>query len=192
MQDKPENKSNLPSIAEIYADTNLQIIQKHALFQTLVNQEPKKDWIKEHPSAKKKVIIDGQEKYIPMKYIPIERIEWLLVNICLNYRVEIKDTKLMGNSIVVTVRLHYYDHSSKEWNWQDGIGAAPLQTDKGAGAIEFDKLKSAAVQMGAPAAESYAIKDAAEKIGKLFGKDLNRDVVVSYDNIADRYEKAMG
>ncbi len=192
METKPAVPATaLPSIAEIYGNDLMPVIQKDALFQVLVNQPPKPEWIKDHPSAKKKVIVNGREEYVPMKYIPIERVEWLIINICLKYKVEIKDAKLLGNSIMVTVRLHYYDHSSKEWLWQDGIGAAPLQTDKGAGAIEFDKLKSGAVQMGAPAAESYAVKDAAEKIGKIFGKDLNRDTVISYDSLADRYDKAV-
>lgn len=187
-----ENKTNLPTIAEIYANDALPVLQKDALFTTLVNQEPKKEWIKEHPTLKKKVVNDkGQDQYIPLKYIPIERTEWLLTNICLKWRVEIKDSKLIGNSIVVTVRLHYFNHTMNEWDWQDGIGAQPLQTDKGAGAIEFDKIKSGAVQMGAPAAESFAVKDAADKIGKLFGRDLNRDTVLTYDHIVDRYEKAM-
>lgn len=184
-------KNNLPTIAEIYANDALPVLQKDALFITLVNQEPKPEWIKEHPTNKKKVIIDGREHYVPLKYIPIERTEWLLTNICLKWRVEIKDSKLIGNSVLVTVRLHYFNHSSNEWDWQDGIGGAPLQTDKGAGAIEFDKIKSGAVQMGAPAAESYAVKDAADKIGKLFGRDLNRDTVLTYDHIVDRYEKAL-
>lgn len=37
--------------------------------------------------------------------------------------------------------------------------------------------------IGTPAAESYAIKDAAEKIGKLFGKDMNRADQINYDNL---------
>lgn len=190
--DPPKQPSNLPTIAEIYANDLMPVLQKDALFTTLVNQEPKKEWIKEHPTIKKKVLDgNGREQYVPLKYIPIERTEWLLTNICLKWRVEIKDSKLVGNSVVVTVRLHYFNHAVNEWDWQDGIGASPLQTDKGAGAIEFDKLKSGAVQMGAPAAESYAVKDAADKIGRLFGRDLNRDTVLTYDHIVDRYENAL-
>ena len=67
--------------------------------------------------------------------------------------------------------------------WQDGVGAAPLQTDKGAGAIDFNKIKNDAVMKAAPAAESYAVKDATEKIGKLFGKDLNRADKILYDSL---------
>lgn len=174
----PKQESNLPSIAEIYNSDDMPVLQKDSLFQVLVNQPPKATWIKEHPTTKE-------------PYIPIGRIEWLLTNIFLKWRVEIKDTKLIANSVVVTVRLYYFDHSSQEWHWQDGVGAAPLQTDKGHGATDFTAIKSAAVQIGAPAAESYAVKDAAEKIGKLFGKDLNRKENISYDTLQDRYNKVM-
>ena len=91
---------------------------------------------------------------------------------------------MIANSVVVTVRLHYQDVLSNETLWQDGIGAAPLQTDSGAGAIEWDKVKNDAVMKAAPAAESYAVKDAAEKIGKIFGKDLNRADKIMYDSLA--------
>lgn len=181
-------QNNLPSIAEIYADNEMSTIRKDSLFEVLVNQPPKKEWLKDHPLAKTKT--DSGE-WVPVKYIPIERVEWLLTNIFLKKRVEIKSTQLIANSVAVTVRLHYYNHIDKEWLWQDGIGAAPLQTDSGHGATDFNAIKSNAVQIGAPAAESYAVKDAAEKIGKLFGKDLNRKEVISYDTLQDRYSKVL-
>lgn len=190
MENKPakQTNNNLPSIAEIYADTDMAVIQKDSLFQVLVNQNPKPDWIKLHPIIKTQMP-DGS--YVPYQYIPIERQEWLLTNIFLRWRVEVKDVRLIANSVVVTIRLHYFNHTDNEWLWQDGVGAAPLQTDKGAGATEFDKIKSGAVQIGAPAAESYAFKDAAEKIGKLFGKDLNRKEIIGYETLADRYDKVL-
>jgi len=56
-----------------------------------------------------------------------------------------------------------------------------MQNDAEAAASDMTKIKSNAVQIGLPAAESYAIKDAAEKIGPLFGKDLNRrDAIVGF------------
>jgi hypothetical protein len=182
----------LPSINEIYTKDDLSTLQKDSAFQVLLNQEPKKEWLKSHPTAKIQIRdSEGREKYVPLQYIPIQRIEWLLVNIFLKYRVEIKSQALMANSIVVTVRLHYYDHIANEWHWQDGIGASPLQTDKGAGAIDFNNMKSHAVMLAAPAAESYAVKDAAEKIGKLFGKDLNRADAVSFDSLKDKYKELL-
>ena len=74
---------------------------------------------------------------------------------------------MIANSVVVTIRLHYQNPMDGELRWQDGIGGSPMQTAKDASATDFSQIKSGAVMMAAPAAESYAIKDAAEKLGKL-------------------------
>lgn len=168
----PENR-NLPTINDLYNEVALR--EKDNAFNVLMNQNPKESWIKVHPMTK-------------TQYLPIERVEYLLTRIFINWRVEIKSTQLIGNSVVVTVRLHYKSVTTGEWEWQDGVGASPLQTDKDAGAIEFNKLKSGAVMMAAPAAETFAIKDAAEKLGRLFGKDLNRKETMNYDTLADAFE----
>lgn len=164
---------NLPTIVELYSEVATR--EKDNAFNVLMNQPPKDSWVKEHPMTK-------------TKYLPIERVEYLLTRIFINWRVEVKETKLIGNSVVVTVRLHYKSVTSGEWEWQDGVGASPLQTDKGAGAVDFNALKSGAVMMAAPAAESFAVKDAAEKIGRLFGKDLNRKDTMAYDSLIDAFE----
>lgn len=164
---------NLPALQDLYNDKI--VLSKQNDLNILLNQPPNQAWLKQHPTAKK------------VSYIPIERVEYLLTAIFINWKVEIKDVKLIGNSVVTTVRLHYRNPVTNEWEWQDGLGAAPLQTDKDAGAIEFDKLKNDAVMKAAPASESYAVKDAAEKIGKLFGKDLNRADQIMYDSLAGKF-----
>jgi hypothetical protein len=182
------NDFKLPTIAQIYGDDSLQPIQKDNAFQVLINQEPHPTWLKEHPTAKVEITDpNGTKRKVPARYIPIERVEWLLINIFLKYKVEIKTVQLLANSVCVTVRLYYYDHISKEWHWQDGVGAAPLQTDSGAGAADFTKMKSSAVQMAAPSAETYAVKDAAEKIGRIFGKDINRADRSSFETLKEKY-----
>jgi len=181
-----ENK--LPVLADLYSDTELKIAQND--LNILLNAPPASAWLKEHPYAKVVKVIDGKKVNVPAKYIPIERIEWLLTCIFIRWHVEIKTVQLIANSVSVTVRLYYQDVVTKEMLWQDGIGAVALQTDSGAGAIEFDKIKSSAVQMAAPSAETYAVKDAAEKIGKLFGKDINRATQIAYTYLAGSISKA--
>ena len=171
----------LPKLADLYSDTELKIAQND--LNILVNAEPNPGWLRDHPFAKKEVVIDGKKVKVPIKFIPIERIEWLLTRIFIRWHVEVKTVQLIANSVQVTVRLYYKDVVTKEMLWQDGIGAVALQTDSGAGAVEFDKIKSSAVQMAAPAAETYAVKDAAEKIGKFFGKDINRATQIDYTNL---------
>lgn len=165
-----ETKRQLPAIADLY-NGDIDLKRDMNELNVLLNQNPAEKWLKEHPMAK-------------TKYIPIERIEWLLTKIFIDWKVEIRQVQIIANSCVVTIRLYYRDVLTNEMLWQDGVGAAPIQTDKGAGATDFNKVKSDGVMKAAPAAESYAVKDAAEKIGKLFGKDLNRADQIMYDNLA--------
>lgn len=165
-------KRQLPKINDLYENRELAV--KTNDLNILLNQPPNEKWLREHPMAK-------------VKYIPIEIVEFLLTSIFIAWRVEIKTVQLVANSVVVTVRLFYQNPITGEWDWQDGVGAAPLQTDKGAGATDFNAIKSVAVQIGVPAAESYAVKDAAEKIGKLFGKDLNRKDAMGYQFLENKF-----
>lgn len=184
----PNDNKNLPAIKDLYEESLLDIRDRDNQFNVLMNQPPADKWLKVHPFITKTVVDEtGKKVKAPYIYIPIERIEYLLTRIFQEWRVEIKDVKLLGNSVVTLVRLHFKHVVTGEWTYQDGVGAAPLQTDAGAGATEMDKLKSSAVMMAAPAAESYAIKDAAEKIGKLFGKDLNRADQILYDSMLNQF-----
>lgn len=153
-------------LEELYTDIDSQAYDSQ--LATILNQEPKKSWIKTHPIAKN------------VQYIPIEKLEFMLSYFFADWYVEIKESKLLANSLVVTVRVHY-KRPDGNWRWSDGIGAVAVQTKQGAGATDFMLMNSNAVQIGLPAAESYAFKDAVEKLGRIFGKDLNRKEPTSYD-----------
>lgn len=156
----------LPTVAELFEDK--AVMKKQNELNILLNTSPKEEWVKSHPFVKN------------LRYLPIERVEYLLTVIFSKWWVEVKEVKVLANSIVVTVRLWVTDPVTGEDMFQDGIGATPIQVQKGNGALAFDHMNPAAIQIGAPSAESYAIKDAAEKFGKLFGKDLNRKDTISY------------
>lgn len=128
----------------------------------VLNKAPSKAWIKEHPFAK------------DVKYLPIDKVEAMLDAIFQEWRVEVKSIEQIAQSICAVVRLHYRNPVSGNWTYHDGVGAVPLKTDKGFSAADLSHIKSDAVATGAPAAKSMAIKDAADHIGKLFGRDLNR------------------
>lgn len=153
-------KRQLPDINSLYA--NVELAAKNNDLNILLNQEPRPEWIQVNTRANN------------TRYIPVHIIEYLLTSIYTKWRVEIKSFSIIANSVVVAVRLYVLDPITNEWDWQDGIGASPIQTDKDASPTDLTKIKSAGVQMAAPAAETYAFKDAAEKLGKIFGKDMNR------------------
>lgn len=174
MNDKltqPGGGRPLVKIEELYADTGLA--EQQTELNRLLNCQPKTEWVRENKYANNS------------KYIPIEIIEYLLTSIFLKWRLEVHQIQVIANSVVVTVRLYVQDPISGEWDWQDGVGASPIQTEKGAAATDFSKVNTSAVQMAAPAAETYALKDAAEKFGKIFGKDLNRKDEMNYQGMLE-------
>lgn len=83
-------------------------------------------------------------------------------------------------SVAVHVRLHYKNPLTGEWAYKDGVGACPVQTNAGTSAADLSAIKNNAIQLALPAAKSYAIKDAAECFGALFGKDLNRKDIIMF------------
>jgi len=163
-------KKQLPKLSDLYANDSLLEISKQDDLNFLLNQEPKNTWVKQNPFANNS------------NYIPIGIIETLLQKIYKQTKIEILDCKAVFNACVVTVRLHYYNPVVNEWSWQDGIGAVELQTKKDTGVLktDFSNINKGAVMMAFPMAKSFAIKDAAEHLGKLFGRDINRKDVIEY------------
>lgn len=152
--------SNLPTLADLSQD--IESAGKHDALNILLNNRPPDKWVKDHPMA------------AGVKYLPIDKVEFLLTRIFQQWRVEVLSYNQLFQSVAVHVRLHFRNPISGEWSYHDGLGAVAIQTDKGASAADLSKIKSDAVMKALPAAESYAVKDAAEKLGALFGKDLNR------------------
>jgi hypothetical protein len=172
------NLPKIPTIADLVSESDNDY--KENALMVILNQPPPEQWLKPHPTAKTK---DAQGNSVPARYLPIERVEYLLSRIFGKWNVEIKNVQVLANSIGVTVRLYVTNPITGEIEWQDGFGASPIQTNSGAGAMDWNQAKSAGVQMAGPSAESYAIKDAAEKFGKLFGKDANRQTQIDYTHL---------
>jgi hypothetical protein len=160
----------IPTLQELISETP-ESLKQNALM-LLLNQDPPANWLQQHPMINN------------YKYLPIERIEWLLTRIFGRWWVEVREVQTVANSVVVTVRLFVINPLTGDTEFQDGIGAAPIQTDKGAGAADWNAVKTDGVQKAAPAAESYAISDAADKFGKIFGKDVNRKQKLDYNELA--------
>lgn len=161
--------SNLPKIQDLYNDRGLAKAQD--TFVTLLNQPPKAEWIKVHPFIK------------GYKYLPIERVEFLLKTIFKQYRIEVTGQGTAFNGVWVTVRVHYKDPISGEWSFHDGIGASQIQTKKGASAADMANINNNAVGLAFPMAKTEALKNACKSFGKLFGSDLNKadDIAYTFD-----------
>lgn len=159
-----ENK--MPSIQELYNSPELALKQDQVMHY--LNQQPPAKWVKEHPYIK------------GYKYLPIEKIEFLLKKIYKKYRIEILREGTSFNGVYVVVRLWYQDLISGEMECQDGIGAIQLQTAKGTSPADLANINNGALSMAFPLAKTIAIKDAADLLGDIFGANLNRKDVLAF------------
>lgn len=159
--------SLLPKIQDLYIDK--VSTQKNDALVILMNQPPKETWVKTHPFIKN------------YKYLPIERIEFLLKTIFKNYRIEVTGQGTAFNGVWVTVRVHYLHPVTGTWEFHDGIGASQLQTAKGTSPADLANINNGALSMAFPMAKTVAIKDACDHFGRLFGSDLNRKDLISYE-----------
>lgn len=159
-------KKQLPKIQDLYLDR--QEAFKEDVLLTLLNNEPKKEWVKEHP------FIRGY------KYLPIDKIEFLLQKIFKKYRIEILREGTSFNGVYVCVRVWYKHPITGEMEFHDGIGAAQLQTKAGTSPSDLININNGALSMAYPMAKTIAIKDACDHFGNLFGANLNRKDVLNY------------
>jgi hypothetical protein len=164
------NQNKLPTLAQIYEESgSLDKAFQADQLNHILSQSPPDTWVKRHPFAK------------DVRYIPIEKVEYLLKRIFKRYRIEVINYSQLFNSVSCHVRVHYVNPTNGEWDYQDGVGAVGVQVDKGAQASDLTSIKQDAVMKALPAAKSYAIKDACENLGAVFGANLNRKDVVEFE-----------
>lgn len=178
---KPLKVPTVQELSKAYeAGTLTESAAKDVILQ-IVNTPPPEAWLRNHPFVNVSEEVDGRRVSRPYKYLTIERVEFLMNNIFKEWRTEVLNVLMIANSVTVTVRVHYKHPITKSWSFEDGVGASPIQTDKGAGASDWMKVKSDAVQKALPAAKSYAVKDACEGIGQIFGSNIERKTEINYD-----------
>lgn len=190
-----QSQQRLPTLEELHHD--LELAGKNDALNQLLSTPPPQKWIKNHPYVNVKVITEGKEKSVPLQYLPVERVKFLLTRIFQRWEWQIKTASQLFNSVTVIGTLKVLDPITGEWIQNDGIGAVGVQTDAGKSASDMASIKTDAVMKAAPAAESYALKNAAEKFGLIFGGNLMKDVApftptyaqpVSYEELSELYE----
>ena len=171
-----QQKTTLPTLADLTQE--VELAYKNDQLALLLNQPPPANWIKEHP------FISGH------KYLPIDKVEFLLKRIFKTYSIEITGQGVAFNGVWVTVRVSVKNPVSGEMIVNDGIGACQLQTKKGASPADLANINNGALSMAFPIAKTLAVKDACDMFGDLFGASLNRRDVIPFQtdaNLADRF-----
>ena len=172
----------LPTIAQI---TNLERVAETDKLTELLNSEPPTIWIKKNKYAGNSL------------YLPIDKIEYLLKTLIKRYKIEVTGQGTAFNGVWVTVRVHYVDMITGNWEFHDGIGSEAIQTKAGTSASDLINITQGAISIAFPKAKTAAIKDACHHFGRLFGSDLNRESesdlyevpeVISDEDMSDLFE----
>lgn len=138
-------------------------------FQKLFSKKPQ-------PSAIKKNKFANDSEYVEIGYIEM-KLDQITKGL---WNTEVKDVKLIGNSICVTIRLSVFHLSYKTWIHRDGVGACAIEVKKDAHPTDFTQLNAKAIQKNLPVAKSEALKNAAKSLGNIFGRHLNRQFQHEY------------
>lgn len=163
MEDKSLKKYSPPTVAELFTQSDsLAVAYGNDKLNELLSVNPPAEWVKEHPFIKNH------------KYMPIDKVEYLLRRIFKSYKIEVLTEGTAFNGVFVRVRVHYLNPATGEWAFHDGIGASQLQTAKGTSAADLMNINNGAISMAFPLAKTLAIKDAVGAFGNLFGANLNR------------------
>lgn len=174
MSDLQLHENKLPTLQELYADP--KEVMKSDQLQAILNCPPPESWIKKHP------YISGY------KYLPIDKIEFLLKRIFKRYRIEVLREGTSFNGVFCVVRVHYVHPITGEWDFHDGIGAEQLQTASGKSPADLANINNGALGMAFPIAKTRAVKDACDHFGTTFGSDLNRKDTIQFTADANLQE----
>jgi hypothetical protein len=173
-------ETTLPTLAELFEDPTLA--GKTESLNAILNTNPPEKWVKTHPYVKEH------------KYLPIDKVEYLLRKIFKDYTIKITNQGTAFNGVWVTVRVKYKNPIDGKYKYHDGIGAMQLQTAKGTSPADLANINNGALSMAFPIAKTLAVKDACDHIGNIFGANLNRKDTLAFSpdmELIDKYKNAL-
>lgn len=144
-------------------------------FQVFLNKAPDKREIKKNPYA-------GNSQYIPIAVIE-QRLDEMYAGLWSYDNIKLE---VVANSVLCTLTLEVMHPVAKMLIRRGGVGAIPIQLNKDEKEMSFATIKSDAIRKNAPAAKSQALRNAAQSLGVIFGRNLNRDDVADYNPISEQ------
>jgi hypothetical protein len=130
------------------------------------------------------------KKHNGVNYLPIGYIEMELDSIFSGlWSIENIRTTVMLNSIVCELDLKIYRPEIGIWITRSGVGAVPIQLQKDQKIITGESIQTFAFQKGAPAAKAFALKNAAQSLGAVFGRNINRDYELEYRPLSESVQE---
>jgi hypothetical protein len=145
-------------------------------FTARLNKSPKKEKIQKHQGYEY-LPISVVEKELDKNFFGLVQYE------CISY-------SQIFNEIACHARIKVFHPVIMQWVNYDGLGSAVIQQDANTKVYDFNQFKKPnALQLTLPKAYAEAIKNAAKKIGKLFGADINRKFEDVYEPLIGKEKK---
>ena len=154
------------------ANANDEIRQKLQNFMQTINRAPKPESLGETPDKKAKtILISHIEMTLDEYYLGL----WETVNFRWSQ---------IGNEIVGAIDLRVFHPVAGIWITRQGAASIVIMVDrapdglqghdKNVWALDMQNKKSNALDMGFPKLKAECLKNAANNLGSMFGRDINR------------------
>lgn len=158
---------------DTFAGVEIKFIYKELEeFTARLNQEPDPKWLQKTP--------DNKAEYIPVGIIEMNLRKDFMGLVGFTVLTERREL----NEYIVTARISVFHPVIMQWIHYDGIGAKVITQKKDTELNDFAQYKQKnALEMNAPNAYAEAIKNAAKKIGKKYGADINRKHEDVYEDV---------
>lgn len=146
-------------------------ILSSAAFKTKLNENPDPKFVLVHPMNKK--------NYLPISHIETELDECFLDWETVNFRWQV-----VTNEIIGTVELRVLNPVTGQWSTKTGAAAVQIRQSSGSAIDDVTAKIKNALEGDFPHLLSDCLRNAAKKLGRRFGRDLNRNFDDTY-NTAD-------
>lgn len=138
-----------------------------AAFKAKLNEHPKQNKILVHPQNKK--------NYLPVSHIETELDECFLDWETVNFRWQV-----VTNEIIGTIELRVLNPITQKWSTKTGAAAVLIRQNSGSSIDDVKAKIKNALEGDFPHLLSDCLRNAAKKLGKRFGRDLNRNFTDEY------------
>jgi len=157
-------------------------IERIKEFQIQTTKEPSKSEVKFNEMA-------GNAKYIPIGVLE-KKLDETYLGL---WKTSNGHYEVIANSLTYSIDLEVLHPVLGIWIKRNGVGAVPIQLQKGQKEMNFSTINTFAIQKGLPSAKSFALRNAIQSLGDYFGRGLNREEINNsdYSTVFDRIEDIM-
>lgn len=154
------------------SDPSMNVTAAMEAFTAFLNEAPLPSDLRQH---------EGKD-YLPISFVEKELHQCFFGAV----QNEVLSYKQIFNEITVHSRIRVFHPILKEWLNFDGLGASVIMQDAKTSVQDFAQFKKPnALLTTLPKALAEANKNAAKKIGKRFGSDLNRKFEDEFSPLTD-------